>query len=529
MTSFGSVTIAGSSFTRNTAEEAGDSLNDGGAIANFGRITLDNIVTQGDKADNGGTIYNEGTLTVLNSTLTTGSANENGGGLYNLGTATFGSSDIRFNTAISNGGGIYNDGFLTITETNMFANVARENGGGLYSNGSNDFDYLGGRIYSNTARNGGGLYTLNTTLLIDGVEVYDNSAEISGGGFVHLHASGTVRNSSFYSNSAELGIGGGIYALTNSGFRYQNLDIYNNQAVDGGGVAFFNDGILEDSRIYNNAAQIGGGLYTDGEATVSNSYIYSNSATIVGGGIYMSRQFCLSCPRRLLVERSTVAYNSAPEGGGFAGATGTVEFENSTFSHNTGSGIATDFGFIDPLTMTLRHTTVAFNTPYGIFGFDSTDDSLTVRNSLIGSNDTDCQLSILLPVTVEGNNLSSDGSCAPFDLAGDPQLAPFANNGGTVPNHLPAQSSPAVDVGLSLCASKDQRGFGRINSDGNGNPNDGNPCDLGAIERQSSIPTAVVLSEQLSEHRNPSFTGWTVALLGVLTISFGRFTIAQKQ
>ena len=80
----------------------------GGAILNFGTLTLDHIVANGNSA---GAILNAGTLTLINSTLSGNRASYYGGGIENCdcgGTATLINSTISGNHADVEGGGIAN-------------------------------------------------------------------------------------------------------------------------------------------------------------------------------------------------------------------------------------------------------------------------------------------------------------------------------------------------------------------------------------------------------------------------------------
>src|SRR5438552_13934406 len=67
--------------------------------------------------DVGGGIRNQGTLTLVNSTVTGNSANSGGGGIFNQGTLTLINSIVAGNSTRtgSSGGGIANGGTLTLT------------------------------------------------------------------------------------------------------------------------------------------------------------------------------------------------------------------------------------------------------------------------------------------------------------------------------------------------------------------------------------------------------------------------------
>ncbi len=110
-----------------------------------GNLILDRLTVQNGFVDllvaNGGGIYNEGNLTLTNSTITKNNVTGRGGGIYNTGNLTIFSSTFANNQSLSvggngDGGGIYNDGGTVKIENSIFSgNSAEANGGGI-SNGS---------------------------------------------------------------------------------------------------------------------------------------------------------------------------------------------------------------------------------------------------------------------------------------------------------------------------------------------------------------------------------------------------------
>ena len=76
-----------------------------------------------------GGIYNDGTLTVSNSTL----SGNNGavGGIYNDGTLTVVNSTFSGNSGVA--GGIFNDGTLTVVNSTVSGNSSSQGAGGIYN------------------------------------------------------------------------------------------------------------------------------------------------------------------------------------------------------------------------------------------------------------------------------------------------------------------------------------------------------------------------------------------------------------
>jgi len=136
-------TIANSSPGSLTIDGTGQSITiDGGGsqaleVGSGATLTLNNltITNGGNSSGNGGGIYNNGgTLTVLNSTLSSNSAG-NGGGIANEGSLTVTNSTFFGNSASTNGGGIFNDSSATSTVTNSTFS-GNGTGGGIYNNNS---------------------------------------------------------------------------------------------------------------------------------------------------------------------------------------------------------------------------------------------------------------------------------------------------------------------------------------------------------------------------------------------------------
>jgi hypothetical protein len=137
-----------------------------GPIFNEGTLTLSNSTVSGNSAFLGGGIVNLGTLTLNNSTVSGNSA-DTGGGIVNFGTLSLNNSTVSGNSAGGDGGGIYNFAFadtLSISNSTVSGNSASGKGGGIYNVGSKaDITFC--TIYGNKAvgngvfiGNGGGLF-----------------------------------------------------------------------------------------------------------------------------------------------------------------------------------------------------------------------------------------------------------------------------------------------------------------------------------------------------------------------------------
>lgn len=109
-------------------------------VAEAGNLALNNVTVRGGQQESaaGGGIWNDGTLTVTESTIM-GNEAKDGGGIYNLGTltvvdSTISSNETPFNDEDGDGGGIHNAHKLTVINSTLSNNWAA-NGGGLYNGG----------------------------------------------------------------------------------------------------------------------------------------------------------------------------------------------------------------------------------------------------------------------------------------------------------------------------------------------------------------------------------------------------------
>ena len=105
-------------------------IDGGGGILNQGTLTVLNSTISANSATKGGGVWSNGSLTVTNSTFAGNSATDNGGGILSSGTLTVTNSTFAGNSATNNGGGAYNDGTATATNSTFSDNSAGSSGGG---------------------------------------------------------------------------------------------------------------------------------------------------------------------------------------------------------------------------------------------------------------------------------------------------------------------------------------------------------------------------------------------------------------
>lgn len=111
-------------------------VEDGGAILNYGNLTLEDVEIRNSLANRGGALFNNGVVTITESEFTQNTAIAGGGAIFNTngGTVTLTMSNISNNNA-ENGGAIYNTltGTLEIIDTTLDGNTATIAGGAIYN------------------------------------------------------------------------------------------------------------------------------------------------------------------------------------------------------------------------------------------------------------------------------------------------------------------------------------------------------------------------------------------------------------
>ncbi|MFL5327604.1 MAG: choice-of-anchor Q domain-containing protein [Gemmataceae bacterium] len=454
------------------------------------------------------------TVAMTGMTISGGKNSGDGGGVYNVGTLTLSNSKVSGNTATNIGGGIYSAGTLTLTGTTWDGNVAYlgaavQSNGNLTVSGStfsnNKSSFLGGalRLFgsasitsstlsNNSATNAGGAIINHATTTLSNCTVANNSATDSGGG-IHNFGTLIIGDSTFSNNSSAAG--GGI--CSPGTVTINNTQFTSNKADFGGAIK--NDGTItiSGSAFNQNVADItngwGGAIWNNAPLTITQCTFTSNHAKTYGGAVISFTSLnianstftnnisdlnggALRLDGSATITASTFNGNTAANGGGAIISHGTTTIDNSTVANNSahdGGGIM----FFDG-TATIRNLTVAYNTAVGSGG-GTTDNyaSVTTINTIIAGNAAPDQANVWGAAFAAGssNNLLNVSAAA----AG---LNTLANNGGPTQTIALLPGSPAINAGISVGLTTDQRGagFNRINS---------GASDIGAFE--SKLPPTV--------------------------------------
>ncbi|QLQ36825.1 hypothetical protein [Micromonospora robiginosa] len=309
----------------NGAEKQGEG--DGGAllVERGGSAHLSNVkLTDNNAEHNGGAVANYGRVWLEESKVVNNHAQGDGGGIFNRGILKVEETKVDDNTAGGNGGGIANGNGLSgkhgadATELQSYVpsgkhdeagtveiigsdhgknggkegenssvsnNRAGKNGGGLFSSGGYvtvSFTHITG----NTAcENGGGVYAENTDLDLDKVVIAGNHADGDGGGVVTTggkhwgypntkdEGNATISDSVIVDNTANR-FGGGIYngewlVKIEDGFLTRDHDEDDNAALT-----------LRDTLVKGNTALNGGGIFNNkATITLTKTHVTKNTAT----------------------------------------------------------------------------------------------------------------------------------------------------------------------------------------------------------------------------------------------------------
>jgi hypothetical protein len=225
---------------------------------------------------------------------------------------------------------------------------------------------------------GGGIYTFDTDVTLDNVEVSNNYALVGGGIYVDPNSVVSLVNGSDIRNNAVAGGGGGVGV--DGQFTGTGSNIVHNCAPDGGGIYTLGANVLlnEVGLVLNQAADEagkGGGIWANGDATVqtSNTTLIGANTAVNGGGIYLEGNSTFNATDTLIGFPLLFLWpNLAETGAGIYADTSTVDFS----------------GTID--------LNIAELSGAGIYATNST---VNLTNAKIGGNDA----------AYQGNQLGSSG------------------------------------------------------------------------------------------------------------------------
>lgn len=263
----------------------------------------------------------------------------------------------------------------------------------------------------------------------------------------------------------------------------RNLTVTNGDGATGGGLyAALANILIQDCVISDNRAFEAGGLQLQlSTVRIERSLIVNNTAEVRGGGF---RAFGLSAnlPARVAIVNSTIAGNSAGQGG---------------------AGLVTGDSFVEIINSTVANNSASLGTAFDREHAGAS--SLQFTNSII---DGDCTAFASGGTLTYGGNVSRpDNFCGlnhPTDQPDvtDLRLGPLAWNGGQTQTFSLFPDSPAVDAAGESCDATDQRGEERpFDGDGDGVAR----CDAGAYELGFHGPVTEI----------PTLDAWALGILAL--------------
>ncbi len=223
----GVLLLAKSRVTRNEAPE-------GAGVWNSG--TLELATTTVAENSGGGILNNFGTVTLTDSKVSANVYEGGGGGIRNVsGTINGDGLTVSDNHSASRGGGIFNNGVLSLTQSSISGNVASRRGGGIFNYADASAALSESTVTRNAAGQGAGIFHQSAyKMAIAQTTVSLNVARFSGGGIEHIAGILELTNSTISGNSAALS-GGGI-RVNSPVITLVNTTIANNDAAAGAGM-----------------------------------------------------------------------------------------------------------------------------------------------------------------------------------------------------------------------------------------------------------------------------------------------------
>jgi len=261
------LTIEGSTISGVTI--SGDNTHHPFHINSDSNVTIQGLsIISGVGNNEGGAIFNEGNLTIIESTLSGNTDVEGkGGAIYNKSGATLKivDSNITSNTTTeyydeSYGGAIYSKGKVTISGSRLVENSSQSNGGAIFIENST-LEISNSTISGNHAnsRGGGGIFAKQTELNILNSTISDNSTIGSysyGGAIESSYSNTTLKNCTISGNKAT--VAGAVYQ-------------------EGGTLKITHSTITNNTQTSNSYDGSGGiYLYSGSSTTVKNSIITGN-------------------------------------------------------------------------------------------------------------------------------------------------------------------------------------------------------------------------------------------------------------
>lgn len=293
---------------------------------------------------------------------------------------------------------------------------------------------------------GAGVLSHSPELVLDGVQIVNNTAVNSGGGVWHepFYGSGslTIKDSVISGNSAANGDGGGVgasMASASDGITIHNSYFSNNKTVlgSGGGVHLdvddYSNVYINNNYFIENETKYANGGAINAELNYARSYFggnlfHANVARENGGGVFLSESESNFKRAQVMFVSNYMVENRAGESGGgafvdvrngdydqndralkFVNFVGNEIFDNK--SAHGGGGVFVNLD--DSVTSLVRGTVFGFNqtdeTGGGALRVEATDSSVHFENSAFGYNQALTGLGGGAYITATGGDVYASG------------------------------------------------------------------------------------------------------------------------
>ena len=274
----------------------------------------------------------ESTAVLSGLTISGGVSSREGAGIFNEGILTISNSTIQDNTIANDdgeGAGVFNESVLTMSGCTVTGNTISGvdgEGGGLanFDEMSISNSTITNNTVSGSGGEGGGVYSDNVMVISDSTITSNTvSGEDGEGGGTFNDFIMTLTNSTVEANSAsgDDGDGGGCYNEETMTVSASTIAM-NSAASEGGGI--FNEEVLaiSNSTVADNSADDeGGGIFTEDILTAVNTTIADNSVpqalllqgtatTSVGAGLFVETRTTATLDNTIVALN---AHGSAPD------------------------------------------------------------------------------------------------------------------------------------------------------------------------------------------------------------------------
>lgn len=286
----------------------------GGAIINYGKLTINDGTFKGNEAKNGGAISS----IASNSELTVnGGSFENNKSTSKWGGAIVAKNKVSVKNATFDGNVSGNGGAIFAYDANGAAienctfkdnSATNENtvkhGGALFVNGGKDVSIKNNTFIKNKAKDGGALHITGVEGVVEGNTFEENFAERFSSAFHINNSSVTITSNTFKNNGKnedKVTSAGTIMveSVKNNGVIEANGNTFENNTANLGGAAVLQAGTVDFNGCSfnkNNASEYGGAMYItkNGTVNITNSKFEENTAK--RGGAIVTELFSEANP-----------------------------------------------------------------------------------------------------------------------------------------------------------------------------------------------------------------------------------------